>query len=60
MIPHSYQTVEVSKESLRTDFEAILSDLQRNTRYNIIIQAFNKKGPGPGSDGIITQTAEYG
>lgn len=58
---YSFKTIDVSKEHLtKTDFEVILNDLFRNSRYNIIIQAFNKKGPGPSSDDVIATTSEFG
>lgn len=58
---YSFKTIDVTKEHLtKTDFEVILNDLFRNSRYNIIIQAFNKKGPGPSSDDVIATTSEFG
>lgn len=61
--PYVFKTVDVSREfetGSRTDFEIILNDLQRNTRYSIMVQAYNKKGPGPSSMDIIAQTSEFG
>lgn len=59
--PYSFKTMDVSKEhDSKPDFETVLNDLQRNSRYNIIIQAFNKKGPGPSSDDVVAQTLEFG
>lgn len=46
--------------SARSDFQMTLGDLKRNTRYALIVQAFNKKGPGPSSDEIVAQTLEFG
>lgn len=58
---YSFKTIDVSKEkNSKTDFEVILNDLSRNSRYNIIVQAFNKKGPGPSSEDVIAQTSEFG
>nr|ASU04347.1 Dscam5 [Mesobuthus martensii] len=39
--------------------ECELSNLRRNTKYSIIVQAFNSKGTGPKSEEIVTQTLEY-
>lgn len=62
---YSFKTIELpssSKASLlnRNDFHATLNDLKRNTRYAVIVQAFNRKGPGPNSDEVTAQTAEFG
>lgn len=58
---YTFKTLDVTREeSSKTDFEVILNELQRNLRYNIIIQAFNRKGPGPSSQDVIAQTSEFG
>lgn len=54
------QSALVSPTNGRSDFQATLTELKRNTRYGIIVQAFNKKGPGPSSDEIVAQTLEFG
>lgn len=38
--------------------EIILSNLQKFTKYNVIVQAFNEVGPGPLSDPLVVQTIE--
>lgn len=45
---------------IKNDFQYSLTDLKRNTRYGIIVQAFNRKGPGPSSEEVVAITAEYG
>ena len=58
---YSFKNLDVSRDQgSKTDFEIILNDLQRNSRYNIIIQAFNKKGPGRSSEDVVGQTSEFG
>ena len=42
------------KEELR------LKNLKKFSKYGIVIQAYNRKGPGPLSAEIITQTLEDG
>ena len=57
---YTFKTVSiVSGDELR-DFNVTLNGLKRNTRYGIIIQAFNRKGPGPNSEEVIAQTPEFG
>lgn len=57
---YTFKTVEVGSLSLESGFQVLLSDLKRNTKYGIIVQAFNRKGPGQASEEIITQTLEFG
>lgn len=37
-------------------FDYIVSGLERNTEYTILIQCFNKKGAGPSSDPVVFKT----
>lgn len=37
-------------------WEVKLDDLQKSTKYGVIVQAFNGKGPGPQSEEIFTET----
>lgn len=37
-------------------WEVKLEDLQKSTKYGIIIQAFNSKGPGPQSEEVFAET----
>lgn len=37
-------------------FEYVITGLERNTEYTILIQCFNKKGAGPTSDPIVFKT----
>lgn len=59
---YSFKTIDLPHKSfpMRTDFHVVLNELRRNTRYGIIVQAFNRKGSGPASDEVLLQTAEFG
>ncbi|CAL1295381.1 unnamed protein product, partial [Larinioides sclopetarius] len=50
-----YKTLE-NRENLRE--ERILTNLERNTRYRIRVQAFNSKGAGPPSDDVEVETLQ--
>lgn len=39
-----------------SNFEYVITGLERNTEYTILIQCFNKKGTGPSSDPVVTKT----
>ncbi|GFU19915.1 down syndrome cell adhesion molecule-like protein 1 homolog [Nephila pilipes] len=39
--------------------ECLLTNLLSSTEYNIVVQAFNDKGPGPQSDEIVAQTSKF-
>lgn len=43
-----------------SNFEYVISGLERNTEYTILIQCFNKKGAGPASDPVVTKTLMSG
>lgn len=59
---YSFKTMQLDSNSSRSqrEFEAVLSDLKRNTGYGIIVQAFNHKGSGPASEEVIGHTKEFG
>ena len=59
---YSFKTIELSHKTfpMKSDFHIVLNELRRNTRYGIIVQAFNRKGSGPASEEILIQTAEFG
>ncbi|XP_037507198.2 Down syndrome cell adhesion molecule-like protein Dscam2, partial [Rhipicephalus sanguineus] len=52
----AYKTLESSANSLEQQCE--LTDLRRNTRYSVVVQAFNAKGAGPASEEVFSQTLE--
>ncbi|KAL3248157.1 hypothetical protein MRX96_056571 [Rhipicephalus microplus] len=52
----AYKTLESSANSVEQQCE--LTDLRRNTRYSVVVQAFNAKGAGPASEEIFSQTLE--
>ncbi|KAL1430257.1 hypothetical protein MTO96_015201 [Rhipicephalus appendiculatus] len=54
----AYKTLESSANSLEQQCE--LTDLRRNTRYSVVVQAFNAKGAGPASEEVFSQTLEIG
>lgn len=51
---HQQQSIVVSS------FEYIISGLERNTEYSILIQCFNRKGAGPSSDPVVFRTLSHG
>ncbi|KAK8781343.1 hypothetical protein V5799_017316 [Amblyomma americanum] len=54
--PFAYKTLQSSSSSLLQQCE--LTDLRRNTRYGVVVQAFNGKGAGPASEEVFAQTLE--
>ncbi|KAL3227625.1 hypothetical protein MRX96_024048 [Rhipicephalus microplus] len=54
----AYKTLESSAASSLQQCE--LTDLRRNTRYSVVVQAFNAKGAGPVSEEVHSQTLEIG
>ncbi|KAL1423863.1 hypothetical protein MTO96_020778 [Rhipicephalus appendiculatus] len=52
----AYKTLESSPASSLQQCE--LTDLRRNTRYSVVVQAFNAKGAGPVSEEVHSQTLE--
>ncbi|CAN7938995.1 unnamed protein product, partial [Ixodes hexagonus] len=63
---YAYKTLEASSTATSHGstapssslHECELSDLRRNTRYSIVVQAFNGKGAGPSSEEVLAQTLE--
>ncbi|PRD31896.1 UNVERIFIED_CONTAM: Down syndrome cell adhesion molecule [Trichonephila clavipes] len=53
----AYKTLETSLGGL---LECEITDLSKNTKYRVIVQAFNNKGAGPPSDEAQVQTLEFG
>lgn len=56
--PTSYNFTSISGDIEEGIGEIILSNLEKFTKYNIIVQAFNEVGPGPLSEPVIVQTIE--
>lgn len=59
--PFIFKTVSIESLSpndlITTNvIEVKINDLKRGSKYSIIVQAFNTKGPGPQSDEIIGET----
>ncbi|KAI1289670.1 Down syndrome cell adhesion molecule-like protein 1 -like protein [Halotydeus destructor] len=56
--PYVFKTISLNDRSLNDhgSQEAKISDLRRATKYSVIVQAFNSKGPGPQSDESIGET----
>lgn len=52
-----FKTLKVTEDF---ENECVLSNLFSSTEYNIVVQAFNEKGPGPQSDEIIAETTKFG
>lgn len=63
---YSFKTVDFGKDSSTRSnakskyaFDVVIPDLKRNTRYGLVVQAFNRKGSGPTSPEVTAQTAEF-
>ncbi|KAK8787941.1 hypothetical protein V5799_022284 [Amblyomma americanum] len=52
----AYKTLQSSSTSALQQCE--ITDLRRNTRYSVVVQAFNGKGAGPASEEAFSQTLE--
>ncbi|KAG8193109.1 hypothetical protein JTE90_013867 [Oedothorax gibbosus] len=50
-----YKTLEIG-ESFKE--ECHVTSLRRNTKYSVVVQAFNSKGAGPPSDEVVVETLE--
>nr|XP_042911062.1 Down syndrome cell adhesion molecule-like [Parasteatoda tepidariorum] len=50
-----YKTLEIG-EGFKE--ECHVTGLRRNTKYSVVVQAFNSKGAGPPSDDVVVQTLE--
>ncbi|KAG0411910.1 hypothetical protein HPB47_010960, partial [Ixodes persulcatus] len=63
---YAYKTLEASTAaaghgsttSSSSLHECELTDLRKNTRYSVVVQAFNAKGAGPSSEEVLAQTLE--
>lgn len=53
-----YKTIEINGKSMEQATTCTLGNLRKNSKYAIIVQAFNNKGTGPSSEEIIVKTAE--
>ncbi|CAN8031306.1 unnamed protein product [Ixodes persulcatus] len=56
--PFIYKTVEADGKGVKEEF--IIGGLQKNTKYVIVVQAFNGQGAGPAADEIVVKTHETG
>lgn len=58
----AYKTVEasVTDASHKGEEHCTLSGLKKQTRYQIMVQAFNSKGAGPPSDHAEAETLQFG
>ncbi|GFY66001.1 down syndrome cell adhesion molecule-like protein Dscam2 [Trichonephila inaurata madagascariensis] len=54
--PFVYKTVEVKEGQ---DRSCDITQLRQNTKYNVVVQAFNDKGAGPLSDEVTVRTLEF-
>ncbi|XP_042906000.1 cell adhesion molecule Dscam1 [Parasteatoda tepidariorum] len=55
--PFTFTTIEQSRKHLEHFYE--VKNLNRNTDYSFIVQAFNQRGAGPPSETISAKTMEY-
>lgn len=53
----AYKTLEATQNGL---LECEITELNKNTKYKVIVQAFNSKGAGPPSEEVQVQTLEFG
>ncbi|RWS31341.1 cell adhesion molecule-like protein [Leptotrombidium deliense] len=57
---YTFKTVKLQTDTkTRETFHFTIIALKKNTKYGIIIQAFNRKGLGPSSDEVIAETLEF-
>lgn len=52
-----YKTLEIGENFKE---ECHVTGLRRNTKYSVVVQAFNSKGAGPPSDDVTVDTLENG
>lgn len=58
---YSFKTINVVTESSSTEpMHVLLHDLKKYTNYGVIVQSFNRLGPGPKSDEVVARTMEDG
>ncbi|CAL8111483.1 unnamed protein product [Orchesella dallaii] len=55
--PYLFETVEFSRE-VGKEHHLMVSNLKTYTEYSVVVQAFNRVGPGPMSKEITQHTAE--
>lgn len=62
--PFTYKDLSIASliqhQSSSSELFAELNNLKRNTRYGVVVKAFNRQGTGPMSNEIFGQTMEYG
>ncbi|RWS28626.1 cell adhesion molecule-like protein, partial [Leptotrombidium deliense] len=57
---YTFKSVRLESDSETKDtLRFTINSLKKNTKYGIIIQAFNRKGLGPSSDEVIADTLEF-
>lgn len=59
---YTFKAVEVQdiNKDGKDELELTIHNLKRNTKFAVIVQAFNKKGSGPRSEEVVAQTFEFG
>lgn len=57
-----YKTVDIdhSTQPASSREEYTITGLKKNTKYTVVVQAFNPQGSGPLSNELIVKTYEYG
>lgn len=53
-------TTEQANPGLRSQYETVITNLQRLTKYVIVVKAFNRKGSGPASEEVYVKTNDMG
>lgn len=49
-----------SNTGIRNQYETVITNLERLTKYVIVVKAFNRKGPGPASEELYVKTNDMG
>jgi hypothetical protein len=63
----TYKTVDSAASTelqpnagVRSQYETVITNLQRLTKYVIVVKAFNRKGTGPASEEVYVKTNDMG
>ena len=56
---HSEESLS-SNTGIRNQYETVITNLERLTKYVIVVKAFNRKGSGPASEEVYVKTNDMG
>jgi len=57
---HPAQQLQSKFSKDMASYETVISNLEKMTKYAVIVKAFNRKGSGPASDEIFVTTSDTG